>query len=309
MAQWYVNASGDERDPLYLRDKILLVELSNGKDRALAFVYVFGYTPASVSPYGLPQSAKAAATIEAAIPLTKGAAPTKRDVVEVYSGQALEVLPLGSKLRLRYIDQRGVPWQIEGYWTPPEGFTKPVVAWTSHYYGDEGVAVEGDTLEDVRTEIKKVQASQFRNPPPTLDASTALRDDQGPIVVKDEDGDFQLHGATVDGKYTIWAARLGGFQADVVGPSASVPQARADVAAYRHDLARASNAASLVESFSGRALSPLGESDTSRLSTPEPETSGASKPTSSLWVAALAFGGAGLLLWLTTSQESKRGLY
>lgn len=247
MSQWYVLGSGDGTDPQPLVDKTILVELSNGKDRALGFLVGFAYVPATVQN-GLPYPAKVNAVVRSFIPLTPNTASLAfREIFDVYHGQQFALLPKDAKLRLRYVDQRGVPWWIEGVaentakgsYQPQEGFDKNAIAWTSHYGGDDGVALEADTLDDLKAKIRKVQNSQFRNPPPAFSADTALRDDQGPLVVPDEGGDFQLHGADFKNKYSIWAVRSNAFQTDVVGPAASLGQIKADVDAFRDDLAKA----------------------------------------------------------------------
>lgn len=314
---WQVFASGSEGDPKDLLDKLVLVEIYDGsKNRALAYAFAALYVPAS-SIGGIPQSAKVRALVRSYVPLTKGAAVPPTELIDVYSGQPLAVLPKDAKMRLRYIDQRGVPWWIEGLvidpstarFVPAEGFDKPAIAWTSHYYGDEGVAVEADTLDDLKARIRSIQAEQPRNPTPTFDQSTGLQDDEGPLFVKDPAGDFRLHGVDRDGKYQIWAARQSLFQNDVVGPASSLAQIRADVAAYRRDLASA-------PTLGLAALGLAPEPSTARFSLAEeeaitsPEAAVASQEAASAarWRAGLGWALVGLAIYAGYQWDKSRGL-
>lgn len=226
----------------------LLVQLYEiGSDRmALGFVDATNDVAESTTILGTTNPAHVDATVVEVIP-TKTSEPLATlvgQVVSVYDGQVLAKLGKDAKTTLRFIDDRGVPWTIRGYVTPPDGFSGQVVAWTEQYGADE-VSVEGATLDEVKAKIRAYVVVHARNLP-TLTSKDRVRDDKGPISVED------VHGT--QGAFGVWAldnqgpkaqtwyyaARSSAFSSEVVGPALSLSQLQGDVSAYRDDAERAS---------------------------------------------------------------------
>jgi hypothetical protein len=213
---------------------------------ALAFVDAKTSVAAAPNIFGSTTPAHVDGPIVDAIPLTDNfsLSSLKGTIVSVYPGQPLAVLAADSAPVLRYIDDRGVPWTIRGYATPPDGFTEQVIGWTQEY-GAEQTDVEGPTLDDVKKKIRDFAATHIRSVP-TLTEKDRIRDDTGPISIEDVHGVqgafgvWSLDNQGPKGRTYYYAARSTAFSSEVVGPALSIDQLRADVSAYRDDTARAS---------------------------------------------------------------------
>lgn len=314
MAKWYSVQSGSTPPASFL-GSTLLVELYDRdwpKNRVLAFVSASA--EGDKSP--LTGIAPVVGRIVSYIPLEGGTPIVIPEgtlaTVELTEDTAKLKSAPKAGFRLRLVDKRGVPWTIAGYVTPPEGYEKQAVAWTNEYGADQTV-VEANTLDALKGEINKVVEVTARNLP-ELGASTALRDDAGPILVNDDGGPFLVHGVTKGDTQTYYAARITPFSTEIIGPASSLDQIKADVAAYRKDAARAAYASLGFDDGGSRGPSyyvpedaraeAVEGVDTPATTPPQDRTSSETKdqdklPTWAWW----ALGGVAAVVLLSSSSD------